>query len=331
MDPEKKEWLLKLSVEHSYLYVLKKIFSDVNITITDENETILTDPEGKAIKGPGKAMSCLLQSKGVESGVIKRITDVVGLRPQQMIGYSTEEHPENPETPENPSKTPNLDSVIAVAKLRKWVFEGQITNKTAESIIDKLSDVYAKYQHIYCAQTKECSVPREKIKSVCDFYKVMVHSGQIESIIDHPEADTLYIENVDFSHEKRTIVSGLKYKVEKDCLLNRSCLFVLNLKPATIKGTKSFGMILFATPNTPNTPGTVIFTETNGQRLILRDYPISELVPFTIAATDCSKKTTETFFTTVSIASEKLLYDGMATSLGGREVTIPGISSGRLS
>ncbi|KAI5184776.1 aminoacyl tRNA synthase complex-interacting multifunctional protein 1 [Nematocida homosporus] len=315
--PTTLNWIFKLSPETSYLSILSKCYSNIKTHITEEPETLIKDPEGKTTKGPGKALSQFLPTQNISETAIRRIIDIITLRPQQMIAYT-------------PAEEDGLDLIIAMAKIRKWLFEGQITNKVPENVIEKLVLIHTRHQEVFCARTKEVFVPADLITPIVDFYKVVVKSGTIESIINHPEADTLYIEIVDFAGEKRTIVSGLKGKVEKEALLSQHCLFTLNLKPVSFKGTKSFGMILFA-KSTDKEGGSVIFTKSSGQQLTLKDYPLTSLIPFPIKISDCTKKTLESFFPRLQVTNELLTYHGLPTQVDQDPVIIPGIQSATIS
>lgn len=81
-----------------------------------------------------------------------------------------------------------------------------------------------------------------------DISKLLIKVGKIIEISRHPNADTLYIERVDFNEPEgpRTILSGLVHHLSADELVNRNCLFFCNLKPATIRGIESNGMIMAA-------------------------------------------------------------------------------------
>ncbi|TPX31301.1 tyrosine---tRNA ligase [Synchytrium microbalum] len=71
--------------------------------------------------------------------------------------------------------------------------------------------------------------------------------GKIVSIKPHPEADTLYIEQIDLGEEKpRTIVSGLAKYIPIEDLQNRLVVVAANLKPAKLRGVLSEGMVLAA-------------------------------------------------------------------------------------
>ncbi|KAI5172022.1 hypothetical protein NEFER03_1267 [Nematocida sp. LUAm3] len=312
----KNNWQIKTTEEHSYLRVLQKCYENIQIDIHDDSLTITTNPEGVSVKGPGKGLSLFLGAHGVSEEAQKRITDVISLRPQQMIAYAPQEL--------------GMDVVIAIAKVRKWIIEGQITNKITENIAEKLYEVHEKYQEFFCEQTKEVIIPKENIALITTFYKVVIQSGHIDSIIDHPEADTLYIENVDFVNEKRTIVSGLKGKIEKDDLCNRSCLFTLNLKPVSFKSTKSYGMILFAKDKETEN-GSPIFTENPGKRLELKGYTMEQLGIERVTVGDCTKRTLESFFSQISVKDSVLMYSDLITEIDGNTIEVNKVKNGTIS
>ncbi|MFT4311276.1 MAG: hypothetical protein ACMXX7_01470 [Candidatus Woesearchaeota archaeon] len=74
--------------------------------------------------------------------------------------------------------------------------------------------------------------------------KLDIKVAKIIDVLDHPNADKLYIEKLDVGGEEKQIVSGLKGNYEKDELLGKKILLVNNLKPAKLRGEKSEGMLL---------------------------------------------------------------------------------------
>ena len=75
--------------------------------------------------------------------------------------------------------------------------------------------------------------------------RVDLRVGKIVEIEKHPNADRLYIEKVDFGEtELRTVVSGLVEHVPIDDLRDRMCMFICNLKPASICKVQSTAMLL---------------------------------------------------------------------------------------
>ncbi|KAJ8518462.1 hypothetical protein ONZ45_g4449 [Pleurotus djamor] len=76
--------------------------------------------------------------------------------------------------------------------------------------------------------------------------------GRIVDIKKHPDADSLYVEQIDIGEETgpRTVVSGLVNYIPIEQMRDKYLVAVCNLKPANMRGVKSFAMVLCATsPN----------------------------------------------------------------------------------
>jgi hypothetical protein len=58
-------------------------------------------------------------------------------------------------------------------------------------------------------------------------------------IKDHPNADKLYILDIDLGSEKRQLVAGIKGYYSADELKNKKIIVVANLKPAKLRGNES--------------------------------------------------------------------------------------------
>jgi aminoacyl tRNA synthase complex-interacting multifunctional protein 1 len=98
--------------------------------------------------------------------------------------------------------------------------------------------------------------------------------GRIVAVKKHPDADSLYVEEVDVGEAKhRTIISGLVKHVPIDQMLNRVAVFLLNLKPAKMRGIMSEGMIMCA--STPELVEIIVPPEgvTIGERVTVEGYP----------------------------------------------------------
>ena len=79
------------------------------------------------------------------------------------------------------------------------------------------------------------------------FMEVELRVGRIMSVKDHPNADRLYVVNLDDGSEQgRTICAGIKAYYSPDELLNKMVVFVANLKPRSLRGVVSEGMMLAA-------------------------------------------------------------------------------------
>ncbi len=77
-----------------------------------------------------------------------------------------------------------------------------------------------------------------------EFKKVDLRIGTITDVKDHPDADKLFVLQVDLGKEKRQIVAGLKGVYSADDLLGRQIIIVCNLEQKELRGVKSEGMLL---------------------------------------------------------------------------------------
>ncbi|KAG6330249.1 hypothetical protein ID866_8838 [Astraeus odoratus] len=73
--------------------------------------------------------------------------------------------------------------------------------------------------------------------------------GHILDVKKHPDADSLYIEQIDLGEETgpRTVVSGLVNYIPIEEMRDKYLVAICNLKPANMRGVKSFAMVLAAT------------------------------------------------------------------------------------
>jgi methionyl-tRNA synthetase len=78
-----------------------------------------------------------------------------------------------------------------------------------------------------------------------EFEKLNLKIGQIISVADHPNADKLYVLEVDIGKRIR-LVAGLKGHYDKDKLVGKKIVVVTNLQPAKLRGVESQGMLLAA-------------------------------------------------------------------------------------
>lgn len=79
-----------------------------------------------------------------------------------------------------------------------------------------------------------------------EWQKLDLRVARILDVKQHPNADKLYLLDIDLGTEKRTLVAGLKEHYKPEELKGKSCVVFTNLEPATIRGIKSEGMILAA-------------------------------------------------------------------------------------
>lgn len=78
------------------------------------------------------------------------------------------------------------------------------------------------------------------------FSDLDIEVGEIIEVEKHPNAEKLYVEKVQLSDGVRQLVSGIAKHYFPEQLLHRKVLVLRNLKPASLRGVTSEGMILAA-------------------------------------------------------------------------------------
>ena len=100
-----------------------------------------------------------------------------------------------------------------------------------------------------------------------EFKKLNIRIARIKEVIDHPNADRLYIVRLIIREEEREVVAGIKKSYNKEELLGKLVVVVENLEPAVIRGVESKGMILatqdgetlaILSPDKPVAPGSIV-------------------------------------------------------------------------
>ena len=94
--------------------------------------------------------------------------------------------------------------------------------------------------------------------SLEDFKKIELVVAQIKEVKEHPNADRLYVLQVDTGKDVRQIVAGIRKSYTSEQLINRRIILVANMEPAIIRGETSNGMLLAA-------------SDTNGMSLLAPD------------------------------------------------------------
>ena len=90
---------------------------------------------------------------------------------------------------------------------------------------------------------------KEKKDNELEFEDFDFRVGEIKGVKDHPNADKLYIEEIDLgkdTSDKIQVVSGIKDYYKKEELIGKKVIILRNLKPAMIRGIESQGMLLAA-------------------------------------------------------------------------------------
>ncbi len=118
-------------------------------------------------------------------------------------------------------------------------------------------------------QNKKVVIEKPQVDEITidDFNKVDLRVGEVVSCKYHPKADRLLILQVDLGFETRQIVSGIAEYYKPEDLLHKKVIVVTNLKPVTLRGEKSEGMILAASFDKNLSIATVLADLPNGSKV----------------------------------------------------------------
>lgn len=98
---------------------------------------------------------------------------------------------------------------------------------------------------------QETKVKQEIIKPIgkeeVSISRLDIVVGRIISVAKHPDADSLYVEQIDVGESTpRTVVSGLVKFMQPEEMVGKLVLILKNLKPVAMRGIKSYAMVLCA-------------------------------------------------------------------------------------
>jgi len=114
---------------------------------------------------------------------------------------------------------------------------------------------------------------KQPVEDIISPARLDIRIGKVVSARKHPDADALYVEDIDVGEAKpRTVVSGLAQFVPLEELHGRKVVVLCNLKPAKMRGVESQGMILCGSREEPraveplippdgSAPGDVVYVE----------------------------------------------------------------------
>jgi methionine--tRNA ligase beta chain len=109
-----------------------------------------------------------------------------------------------------------------------------------------------------------------------------IRVGKILTAGKHPDADSLYVEEIDLGEEKpRVVVSGLVKYISLEDFIGSYVLVITNLKPSPLRGVKSYGMVLAAS-NGEHTVVELVRPPTGakiGERINVEGLDISQFNP----------------------------------------------------
>jgi methionyl-tRNA synthetase len=79
-----------------------------------------------------------------------------------------------------------------------------------------------------------------------EFKKLDLRIASILDVKPHPNADRLYVVDIEVGGERKQIVAGIRQHYTPAELIGKKIVVVNNLEPAVIRGVESQGMLLAA-------------------------------------------------------------------------------------
>ncbi|MDX1643512.1 MAG: methionine--tRNA ligase subunit beta, partial [Thermoanaerobaculia bacterium] len=95
-------------------------------------------------------------------------------------------------------------------------------------------------------EPSETAPEESEMIDIEEFARTDLRIGTVTAAVPVPKADKLLQLTVDVGGEERTLVAGISQHYEPDEVVGRQVVVVANLKPATIMGVESQGMVLAA-------------------------------------------------------------------------------------
>lgn len=153
------------------------------------------------------------------------------------------------------------------------------TDNAIESKVPSQSEAQDTQKKAPKKEKKKDLKPAKEEKSAADDKPVDVSRldlriGRILTAKKHPDAESLYIEEIDVGENKpRTVVSGLVKYVPLEEMQNRLVVVLCNLKPAKMRGVTSEAMVMCA--STPEKVEILVPPSDSvpGDRVICSDFP----------------------------------------------------------
>jgi len=140
---------------------------------------------------------------------------------------------------------------------RQELHPGDLKNAVQKYVNKLLEPIRSKFQQKELKDlTAKAFPPPGKLKNLQEDLitptRLDIRVGKIVSISKHPDAEALYVEQIDVGEKKpRTVVSGLALTIPIEQLEGRKVVVLCNLKPAKMRGVESFGMLLCASVDDP--------------------------------------------------------------------------------
>ncbi len=88
--------------------------------------------------------------------------------------------------------------------------------------------------------------PKPDVVPFEDFYKLDLRIARIVEVIEHPNADKLFLLKIELGSEQRQLCAGLRGHYTAEQLVGKNIVVVANLATRKVRGELSQGMLLAA-------------------------------------------------------------------------------------
>ena len=173
-----------------------------------------------------------------------------------------------------------LAPFLPFSSQRLWTALGYDTDVHAQSWESALNDLLAG-QGLRVGKPLFAKIELEAEAPASEADRLDVRVAAIVEVRDHPNADKLYVLEVDLGDERRQIVAGIRANYAKEALRGRKIALLANLQPAKLRGVESNGMLLagedgdavgLVLPPEDATPGTQVLGKKGAPRLSFDDF-----------------------------------------------------------
>ena len=122
----------------------------------------------------------------------------------------------------------------------------KIEDEQIQVQLDRLAEIRAKKEAEAAAEAAKQVSPQKEECEFADFEKMDIRTATVLEAERVPKTDKLLKLTIDTGIDKRVIVSGIAEYYSPEDMIGKQICILANLKPRTIKGIESKGMILMA-------------------------------------------------------------------------------------
>ena len=125
----------------------------------------------------------------------------------------------------------------------------KIEDEAIDAQLSRLEAIRAEREAAAKAEAAKAVTPQKEECTFEDFEKMDIRTATVLEAERVPKTDKLLKLTIDTGIDKRTIVSGIAEYYSPEDMLGKQICILANLKPRTIRGIESHGMILMARQN----------------------------------------------------------------------------------